>query len=102
MFDVAIMWFKKVNSIDSTAIYPQLIWDAMPKSGASQIHTHLQTSMGIQSYYGVMRRHLKATSDYYNDHKRDYFLDFILIHQALGLAMEFNQTFVVVNLVYLI
>ncbi len=42
MFNLALKWFDKVNLIDKNAKYPELLWDAMPKSGASQIHTHLQ------------------------------------------------------------
>ena len=99
MFDVALMWFEKIYTIDQTAIYRQLLWDAMPKSGASQVHTHLQASMGIGSYYGAMRRQLSAARNYYQAHSRDYFYDFILVHKALGLAMSFNQTHVLVNLV---
>ena len=68
---------------------------AMPKSGASQVHTHLQASMGTKSYYGGMERLKSASKVYYNEFKRDYLDDFILIHQGLGLAMRFNKTFVI-------
>ena len=71
----------------------------MPKSGASQVHTHLQVSLGIVSYYGGMRRLLEASQRYQNIHKRNYLEDFILLHKALGLANKYNDTYVVVNLV---
>lgn len=99
MFNLALKWFDKVNKIDSNAKYPEILWDAMPKSGASQIHTHLQASMGINSYYGAMERLKSASKLYYNDYKRDYLDDFILIHQALGLSMLINKTYVILNLV---
>jgi galactose-1-phosphate uridylyltransferase len=92
-------WFKKVNEYDKNAKYPELIWDAMPKSGASQVHTHLQASLGINSYYGMMRRWLDASSEYYNSHGRDFLDDFILIHRALGLTYQLNNSFVIFNLV---
>jgi hypothetical protein len=100
MFDVCLKWFVKVNQLDKNAKYPELIWDAMPKAGASQIHTHLQASMGINSYYGGMRRILDASSHYFIMNQRDYFEDFILIHRALGLATKFNDTDVILNMVF--
>ena len=73
----------------------------MPKSGASQVHTHLQTSMGINAYYGGVRRLLEAAALYHEKNNRDYFNDFILIHQALGLAKKINNTYLIINLVSL-
>ena len=99
LYDLSLKWFEKVNSIDSNAKYPEMIWDAMPKSGASQIHTHLQVSMDDKSYYGVMRRWLDASAQYFNENKRDFLEDFILIHKALGLAYELNNCFVIFSLV---
>ncbi|CAF0709768.1 unnamed protein product [Brachionus calyciflorus] len=99
LYSLSLKWFEKVNSIDSKAVYPELIWDAMPKSGASQIHTHLQVSMDEKSYYGVMRRWLKASTQYFNENKRDFLDDFILIHKALGLVYEVNNCFVIFTLI---
>ena len=88
-----------MNDLDSTAKDPETIWDSMPKSGASQIHTHLQASMGISSYYGMMRRWLESSKLYYKDTRRDFLLDFVLVHRALGLAQRFNNVDVIFNLV---
>lgn len=102
MLDVCLKWFIKVNSIDEKATYPELIWDAMPKAGASQVHTHLQVSMGTISYYGAMRRILDASSHYFILNQRNYFDDFILIHEALGLATKYNDSYVILNMVILL
>lgn len=99
MFMISLDWFRKVNEVDSTAIYPQLIWDAMPKSGASQVHTHLQTSMGINAYYGGLRRVLEAAALYHAQNERYYFDDFILLHRALGLAKKINNTYLIINMI---
>jgi galactose-1-phosphate uridylyltransferase len=99
IFNLALTWFNKVNEIDITAKYPQIIWDAMPKSGASQVHTHLQASIGINNYYGGMRRVLDGSEKYFNDYKRNYIDDFIKIHKALGLTFKYNNTFVIMNLI---
>lgn len=101
MFNLALKWFDNVHKVDPNARYPEVLWDAMPKSGASQVHTHLQASMGTNSYYGGMERLKSASKQYYKEFKRDYLDDFILIHQALGLSMAFNNTYVIVNLVSL-
>ncbi len=99
MFNVGTQWFNKVNSLNSNAIYPELIWDAMPKSGASQVHTHLQVSMGERNYYGQMRRWLDASENYFKNSLRDFLEDFILIHRALGLTFEQNNCIVIFNLI---
>ena len=88
-----------MSELDTKAVYPELLWDSMPKSGASQVHTHLQVSMGRMSYYGGMRRLLDACAHYYTVYQRSYLDDFILLHKALGLANRYNNTYVLVNLV---
>ena len=99
MFKLSVKWFKRVNTEDSEAVYPELIWDAMPKSGASQVHTHFQASVGKISYYGAMRRWIDAASQYQAQTQRSYMKDFILIHKALGLVYEYENVSVIVNLV---
>lgn len=96
---LSLKWFQKVNEIDASAQYPQILWDAMPKSGASQVHAHLQVSLSYDSYYGQMRRWLEASSEYFIATYRDFYDDFILIHRALGLVYELNDCYVIVNLV---
>lgn len=101
MFSLSVKWFKRVNKEDKSAIFPELIWDAMPKSGASQVHTHFQASVGLIGYYGVMRRWIDASSQYFNENQRSFLQDFIFIHKALGLVYEFEKVVVIVNLVSL-
>ena len=76
-----------------------MIWDAMPKSGASQVHTHFQVSLGAKSYYGGMRRYLDASRRYFDLNKRNYFDDFILLHKALGLTYSLDDATLIANLV---
>ncbi len=85
--------------MDSTANYPEMIWDSMPKAGASQVHPHLQVSMGKGSYYGGMRRWLDASQRYFRTNSRNFFDDLILIHKGLGLTYKLNDVYVVANLV---
>jgi len=99
MFNMCLTWFKKINKLDLMAKYPEMIWDSMPKAGASQIHPHLQVSMGSTNYYGGMRRWLDAAMRYTNTHQRNFFDDFILIHKALGLTYKVNNVYVIANLI---
>ena len=102
LYDLCLKWFNKVNEIDKMAIYPEMIWDSMPKSGASQIHTHLQVSMDENGYYGIMRRWLDASKHYFTINRRDLLDDFILVHKALGLVYELNNCYVIFNLVIIL
>merc|ERR1719468_162022 len=71
----------------------------MMKAGASQVHPHLQISVGSMSYYGGMRRHLDASKRYYEAHRRNYFDDFINLHKALGLTYSVDNAVLITNLV---
>lgn len=92
-------WFKKANEIDNKAKYPEMIWDAMGKSGASQVHPHFQVSLGSKNYYGGMRRHLDASKRYFKETQRNYFDDFIVLHKALGLTYSMQDAVIIANLV---
>jgi hypothetical protein len=67
----------------------------MPKSGASQIHTHLQTSITINTYYGFMNKYINNIFNKYPNYLDDY----ILIHSSLGLSFNLNNTFIIFNIV---
>lgn len=99
MFDLALTWYKEVKKQDKDAKYPALLWDVMPKSGASQVHPHFQTSFGVNNYYGGMRRWLDASKRYYQENRRNFFDDFILIHSALGLTFQHRSAYLIANLV---
>lgn len=100
MFELAKEWFDKVYSIEPMYTCPEMIWDAMPKSGASQIHTHLQVSLGYDIYYGNIERTRQGARSYaQNTQGRNYFNDYLYIHQALGLTIPIGDVHIVVHLV---
>lgn len=98
MFNTAILWFKKVRTLDNNALHPAVLWDVMPKSGASQVHPHFQLSIGPKNY-GGMRRWLEASKHYYNKNNRNFYEDFILIHRALGLTYRYKNAVIIANLI---
>ena len=36
------LWFQATNKVDPLAVYPLLIWNTLPRAGASQFHGHMQ------------------------------------------------------------
>ncbi|KAI0986468.1 hypothetical protein GJ496_001095 [Pomphorhynchus laevis] len=98
MFMLAIKWVNIVAKIDHNAVYPSLFWDAMSKSGASQIHTHLHVSLGRLRYCAVAERLIKALGRYYEQFHRDMLADFVYIHQFLDLTYKNKDAVLILNL----
>lgn len=100
MFELAKEWFNKAYSMEPMYTCPEMIWDAMPKSGASQVHTHLQVSLGYDIYYGNIERTRQGARNYAQMHGgRNYFNDLLQIHEALGLTIPIGNAHIVVYLV---
>ena len=100
MLELAQEWFQKAYSIEPMYTCPEMIWDAMPKSGASQIHTHLQASLGFDIYYGTIERTRQAARLYASSNRgSNYFNDYLYIHQALGLTIPIGSVQILVHLV---
>lgn len=100
MFELAKRWFAKAHSLEPSYTCPEMIWDAMPKSGASQMHTHLQVSLGFDIYYGNIERLRQGARQYAQaNHQRNYFKDFLYVHQALGLTIPIGDVHLIVHLV---
>ncbi|CAF2236593.1 unnamed protein product [Rotaria magnacalcarata] len=99
MFKLAQEWFQKVYSIESMYTCPEMIWDAMPKSGASQVHTHLQVSLGYDIYYGNIERIRQGARLYAQmNNGKNYFNDYVYVHQALGLTIPIGNVRIIIHL----
>ncbi|CAF0748762.1 unnamed protein product [Adineta steineri] len=99
MFELAQTWFQKVYSIESMYTCPEMIWDAMPKSGASQVHTHLQVSLGMDIYYGNIERTRQGARHYAQINQgRNYFNDYLHIHHALDLTIPIGDAHIILHL----
>jgi hypothetical protein len=72
MFELAKEWLEKVYSIESMYTCPEMIWDAMPKGAR---------------HYGQI------------NHGRNYFNDYLYIHQALDLTIPIGNAYIIVHLV---
>ena len=103
MFELTQEWFHKAYSIEPKYTCPEMIWDAMPKSGASQMHTHLQASLGLDIYYGSIERTRQGARFYTQTNSgRNYFVDYFRVHQALGLTISIGNAHLIVHLVSLV
>ncbi len=102
MFELTQEWFQKAYSIEPMYTCPEMIWDAMPKSGASQMHTHLQASLGYDIYYGNIERTRQGARLYaQTNNGSNYFTDYLYIHQVLGLTIPIGNVHIIVHLVRL-
>ncbi|CAF1118326.1 unnamed protein product [Adineta ricciae] len=99
MFELTKEWFEKAYKTEPIYTCPEMIWDAMPKSGASQMHTHLQASLGYEIYYGNIERTRQGARLYGQmNNLRNYFSDYVYIHQVLGLTIPIGRVQIVVHL----
>ncbi|UJR25339.1 hypothetical protein I4U23_006689 [Adineta vaga] len=99
MFELTKEWFHKAYTTEPMYTCPEMIWDAMPKSGASQIHTHLQASLGYGIYYGNIERTRQGARSYGQINTgNNYFSDYLYIHQVLGLTIPIGEAHILVHL----
>jgi hypothetical protein len=85
--DIAWRWIIAANARDSEAIYPLITWNCLPKSGATQMHGHMQVFLGRGMHYVRAELWRRAAQSYRADDGAGYFGDLFGIHQALGLAL---------------
>ena len=72
---------------NSNYLYPVLLWDFLPKGGASQVHPHLQVTVNNERYYGNFEIIRNGAEKYYKSTNNNYFTDFVKIHNILGLSL---------------
>jgi len=87
MFNTARDWFYQVNDLNPKLKSPMMIWDTLPKGGASQIHPHFQVWLN-QDFLGQHRINLDASQQYLSLTGRDYWTDMVQMHMDLGLAVR--------------
>jgi hypothetical protein len=85
--DTAMRWLAAAHAQDSQAIYPLIFWNCLPKSGASQMHGHMQLALARGMHYARVELWRRAAHSYRAEHGAGYFDDLFAVHQALGLAI---------------
>ena len=85
--DTAWRWMATAHAHDPEAIYPLLVWNCLPKSGATQMHGHMQILLGRGMHSARAELWRRAARIYRAEYGADYFTTLFAIHQALGLAL---------------
>uniref|UniRef100_T1J0G1 HIT domain-containing protein n=1 Tax=Strigamia maritima TaxID=126957 RepID=T1J0G1_STRMM len=97
IFNAALLWFNKVNSLEAEFKYPWILWDSMPHAGASQVHPHVHVGLSVDSY--VMYENTRsAAQKHFQLFGTNYFTDLIRIHHALGLAVDLGKATAIAQL----
>jgi len=85
--DTARRWIAAAHAHDPEALYPLIVWNCLPKSGATQMHGHMQVFLGKGMPYARTELWRRAAQIYRAEYGASYFDDLFAIHQALGLAL---------------
>ena len=85
--DTAWRWIDAAHARDPAAIYPLIVWNCLPKSGATQVHGHMQIFLGGGLPYARAELWRRAAQGYRAEYGAGYFDDLFAVHQALGLAL---------------
>jgi hypothetical protein len=96
--DTGWKWAQKAHKFDPSAKYYFFLWNSLKKAGASLAHGHAQVVLGRYSHYAKIEALRHAALRYKDDYRSDYFDDLYKIHLDLGLAMEKEETRVLVYL----
>ncbi len=92
--DMASEWFKSIHAQYGDLTYPYLMWNCLPRAGASQMHGHIQTLLtSVFPYEGTER--LRLANERYGG---NYFHDVATVHKKLGLGFDYNGGDVMVYL----
>ena len=95
---VAVSWFENIHNLHPDRTHPILIWDILPKAGASQVHPHIHTMLGRGYYPGKWGIMDKAKERYATETGGDYLQDMVDLHISLGLGMRFKSAAVIVTI----
>lgn len=87
-FATARRWVEEAHRASSEAVYPFIMWNCLPRSGASIVHAHMQTALSAGITYGRVELWRRAALSYRKQHGESYFEAFYSAHHDLGLAGE--------------
>jgi hypothetical protein len=87
-FATAKRWIEEAHRASSEAVYPFIMWNCLPRSGASIVHAHMQTALSAGIAYGRVELWRRAAVAYRRQHGGSYFETFYSAHHALGLAHD--------------
>jgi hypothetical protein len=84
---VAGEWAERAHEADDAARYFFLLWNCLPRAGASLIHGHAQMTLSTVMAQARVELWRAAAARYAAETGGDYFADLAAIYQGLGLAV---------------
>ncbi len=84
----ALDWLGRAHQARPSAIYPFVMWNCLPRSGASILHAHMQVALTEQVPYARVELWRRAAEAYRRATGGDYLTDLFAAHRALGLGWE--------------
>jgi hypothetical protein len=86
MLDVAGEWVSRAHAEDSDARHFFLLWNCLPRAGASLVHGHAQMTLSREMPHGRVALWHEAAERYRRETAGDYFADLVAAYRALGLT----------------
>lgn len=93
---VAGEWTQQAHRADDAARYFFLLWNCLPRAGASLIHGHAQMTLSATMAHARVEAWRAAAERYRQACGGDYFADLATTYQALGLAVPLASSRVTV------
>jgi hypothetical protein len=84
---VAGEWTQQAHRADDAARYFFLLWNCLPRAGASLIHGHAQMTLSATMAHARVEAWRAAAEHYRQACGGDYFADLATTYQALGLVV---------------
>jgi hypothetical protein len=83
-------WAEAANEEDPSAKYYFVIWNCLWRAGGSIVHGHMQMTVTRGMHYPRVEMLRRRSLSYDEQQGRDYFDDLWLVHEALGLGMDYE------------
>ncbi len=78
--------------------YPHIMWNCMPKAGASIIHGHMQLLLTQGRHYANIDLYRQASVKYSENYSSNFFEDWFQAHSSVGLGAKFGNVKLFANL----
>jgi len=91
-------WFSKAHSKDEEARYPFVAWHCLWRSAASIIHGHAQLLLARKRHYSFPEFLNKTRLRYAEEQGKDYFKEWFLNHEGIGLGLRSGGVRVVASI----
>jgi hypothetical protein len=83
-------WAEAANEEDPSAKYYFVIWNCLWRAGGSIVHGHMQMTVTRGMHYPRVEMLRRRSLSYDEQQGRDYFDDLWLVHEALGLGLDYE------------